>query len=204
MRSPNRKFSRKVVRRLLGLSVLLAWCALLFPLPIAPLAQTTLEKDQSEPFPCQNRPCGCRSAEECWKKCCCFTDTQKVAWAKVNKVKLPDFVFAAAKKESLSGCCHPQKPQAAPATQTCGSCSKCHEVSPVVQKEPEASKWVMAVFAAECQGQGQFSFCFPASIIPDRLTLVTPHMAEVEIDLPESERLQPTSLRPPLPPPKIV
>jgi hypothetical protein len=68
----NRKFWRRNVRGLLSLSVLLGVCAMLLPLPFAPQPQNSPEKDSSEPFPCQHRPCGCRSAEQCWKKCCCF------------------------------------------------------------------------------------------------------------------------------------
>lgn len=240
MRSPNRKSWRSVVRRLLSLSVLLGVCALLFPLPVAPLPQNSLEKDSSEPFPCQNRPCGCRSAEQCWKKCCCFNDAQKVAWAKANKVTVPDFVLAASKKESRtvvevssrsgssrksastkhsSGCSHcEQKPvvaakssccdklrsQAVAKLHVCESSSSSAEKSPVSRKKPASSKWVMAVYAAECQGQGPPAFCFPISIIPDRPLLVTPSVEVVEPFRHESERLLQASLRPPLPPPKIV
>jgi len=82
----NRKSWTKLVRGLLSLSVLLGICAMVFPLPIAPLPQDLQEKDSPAPFPCQNRPCGCQSAEQCWKKCCCFDNSQKIAWAKANNV----------------------------------------------------------------------------------------------------------------------
>jgi hypothetical protein len=29
------------------------------------------EKDLTIPFPCMHKACGCRSAEECWRGCCC-------------------------------------------------------------------------------------------------------------------------------------
>ena len=183
---------------------------MLFPLPIAPLPQDLQEKDSSEPFPCQNRLCGCRSAEQCWKKCCCFNNGQKVAWAKANKVKVPDFVLAAAKKEDLtcevakSTCCHKAKTPTIAKSHCCGSCASSVEKPPASRKRPASSKWVMAVYASEFQGQGPPAFCFPISIIPDRLLLVTPSVAVVESFLHESERLQQASLRPPLPPPKIV
>ena len=85
---------------------LLLVLSLLMVLPVslqcaAPDADTGVAgKDLSTPFPCQTRACGCRSAKQCWKKCCCFTDTQKVAWAKAHRVTLPAFVVAAAKRES--------------------------------------------------------------------------------------------------------
>jgi hypothetical protein len=60
---------------------------------------TVARKDRSRPFPCQNRPCGCASADECWHHCCCFTNKQKVAWCHENGVTPPDFVIAAAERE---------------------------------------------------------------------------------------------------------
>jgi hypothetical protein len=66
-------------------------------------------KDASSPFPCLFRTCGCLSANDCWKKCCCFSNAQKVAWAKKNNVQVPDFVSEAAVVE--------QKKQAAISSQ---------------------------------------------------------------------------------------
>ena len=237
----NRKSWPRLVRGLLSLSVLLGICAMLFPLPIAPLPRTSPEKDSAEPFPCQNRPCGCRSAEQCWKKCCCFNNTQKIAWAKAHKVKVPDFVLAAEKKERLSsleicslpqsdakatvvgkstaGCSHCKRMSAVVVKSSCcdkaktptvaksrspDCCSPLAERSPEARRKPASSKWVMAVYAAECQGQGPPAFCFPVSIMPDRPLLVTPSVEVIETFVFESERLQQASLRPPLPPPKIA
>lgn len=86
-------------RRLTGLLVLGGFCVLLLPLPSIPLQDESDQKDQSQPFPCRNRPCGCQTADQCWKKCCCFTNTQKLAWAKANGVTPPAFVMTAALKE---------------------------------------------------------------------------------------------------------
>ena len=97
-----RKLSPKLIRRLSGLTVLLGVCAMLVPLPMAPLPSNSPEKDLSQPFPCQNRPCGCRSAEQCWKNCCCFNNSQKIAWAKAHKVPVPDYVVAAAENVKLT------------------------------------------------------------------------------------------------------
>ena len=110
-----RKLWPGCLRGLVSLSVLMGVCAMLFPLPIAPLQQDSPEKDSTEPFPCQNRPCGCRSADQCWKKCCCFTNTQKVAWAKANRVAIPDYVLVAANSEKCS------QDEEQPASKTCCS-----------------------------------------------------------------------------------
>lgn len=89
-------------RRLISLLVLSGILCTFFPLPAPPVVVSGLasnvftkdlvEKDRSRPFPCAHRVCGCRSAEQCWKKCCCFTDAQKVAWADAQGVELPAFV----------------------------------------------------------------------------------------------------------------
>jgi hypothetical protein len=46
-----------------------------------PLPATPIRKDKSIPFPCQDRPCGCQSAEECRLHCCCFNEAEKRSWA---------------------------------------------------------------------------------------------------------------------------
>jgi hypothetical protein len=45
-------------------------------------------------FPCDNCPCGCSTAEYCWDKCCCYSDTEKLQWAADNHVQPPDFLVA--------------------------------------------------------------------------------------------------------------
>ncbi|MEP3479042.1 MAG: hypothetical protein ABJZ55_07340 [Fuerstiella sp.] len=78
--------------------LLVCCCASFVPLPYS----AAPAKDSSVPYPCMNRPCGCDSAEQCWRSCCCFTNQQKVTWAKKNSVVLPSYVVDAAKKESLA------------------------------------------------------------------------------------------------------
>ena len=62
-----------------------------FPLPA--LSKKTAET--SYPFPCQSRPCGCSTSEECWKgDCCCFTLEEKLAWADAHDIQPPAHVRA--------------------------------------------------------------------------------------------------------------
>jgi len=215
MRSPHRRLTNRRCRWLTGLLVGFVACVILLPMPVSLVSKSSPGKDVSEPFPCQNRPCGCRSAEQCWKKCCCFSNAEKVAWAKTNRVKLPGYVVVAAKKE-VSG-----------KKNSCALCAKenkksskttCEESKVSVSSEPQkvtpqapvsrirssSSKWVMTMYAAECQGQTPFSFCFPASIIPTPVVAVTQAPCLLESVHPQSERLNSATARPPLPPPKIV
>ncbi len=60
------------------------------PLPLggpaadSPAAQRLAAKDRSQPFPCMNKPCGCRSATQCFTNCCCHTPAETLAWAKAR------------------------------------------------------------------------------------------------------------------------
>jgi hypothetical protein len=54
-----------------------------FPAPARPL------KDPTSPFPCQGRACGCRTADQCRQRCCCFTPDQHRAWARAHHVRPP-------------------------------------------------------------------------------------------------------------------
>lgn len=59
---------------------------------IIPIRVTLPVKLTDVPFPCQHHACGCASAAQCWKSCCCFTKEQKLAWAAANKVEVPEYL----------------------------------------------------------------------------------------------------------------
>ena len=91
--------------RCISALLIVAICScLVLPLPVtdAVISSRLSGKDSSVPFPCMRKPCGCRSAEECWRKCCCFSHKQKLAWAEENGVKVPDYVLEAAEEELKS------------------------------------------------------------------------------------------------------
>lgn len=48
-------------------------------------------KDHSQPYPCQNSACGCKSAMQCWTSCCCNSPAQRLAWAKKHRVTPPTY-----------------------------------------------------------------------------------------------------------------
>jgi hypothetical protein len=97
--------------RVIG-GVLLALYGLMvsgLPIPMASeLAQQFVR------YPCEDSACGCASANQCWKSCCCNTLEEKVAWANENGVVIPDFVrqllpqasaCCTVKKAMPKGCC---------------------------------------------------------------------------------------------------
>jgi hypothetical protein len=108
-----------------------------------PLRSDGEGKDLSQPFPCMYRQCGCRNAQQCWRGCCCFSNKQKLAWAKANNVTPPQFVAAAAEREAgqraKASCC---------AVKKSGSCYSA--VSPVAQ---EGFSLTAVIEAVTCMSQ---------------------------------------------------
>lgn len=69
--------------------LLLSFCCAVLPIPYDKVEHH--EHDSSEAFPCQSCGCGCKTAEQCWTNCCCYTPTERLAWAKKNKVSPPKY-----------------------------------------------------------------------------------------------------------------
>jgi hypothetical protein len=66
---------------------LISYMLSIFGFPVAVGAP----KGNGEPFPCQDLPCGCQNAEQCWRSCCCLTPEQRWAWARAHNVTPPDY-----------------------------------------------------------------------------------------------------------------
>jgi hypothetical protein len=98
-----------------------------FPLP----APSHKKPTDGVAYPCQSRPCGCLTSEQCWAgDCCCFTLEEKVAWADANGVNPPEHVrpliesrrsrpAQPAKKKS---CCSEAEPAVEPSVSAPSSC----------------------------------------------------------------------------------
>lgn len=74
-------------------------------------------KDRSQPFPCMDRPCGCKSASACWTSCCCTTPEERLHWAHEHGVEPPSGLLAAVSPKTSS----PQtsNPESQPARACC-------------------------------------------------------------------------------------
>ena len=156
----------------------------------------SLGKDTSTPFPCQTRACGCRSAKQCWKKCCCFTDTQKVAWAKANRVTVPAFVVAAAEQEVAvtQGTCH--------ATETC-----CVAEAQKKSRPPQRPRvrLVVGMEALQCSGIEHTVAGVLISVPPPELmSLVLLNLDMGEVMPLHDSPLAACALVPPTPPPRMA
>ena len=155
------------------------------------------EKDLSERFPCENRPCGCRSAAQCWKECCCFSNAQKIAWAKSNNVTTPAFVAVAAARESqlrnltTNTCCK--------STASCQDSAKFTQLPK--SRRARSSRYVIGIFAQKCRGDGLFWQGMPWFIIQTIALEFYADSNRMTVTR-ESEHCQVVSYRPPLPPPR--
>jgi hypothetical protein len=111
-------------------------------------------------YPCAGCSCGCIDAETCWRSCCCFTNQQKLAWARRNRVMPPAFVLAAAKREACcgdkhEGHCESSVCHAATCNRPC--CARRAAVScceaPTTRAERQSdSRVVLLISALRCRG----------------------------------------------------
>ena len=111
-------------------------------------------KDRRAPFPCMNRTCGCASADQCWRGCCCFTNREKLAWAHEHGVTPPEFVTRLAARERprpASCCAAKQAPDECDAPESGASLSVA---------------LVTAIQARKCQGQAEVALALGAVTPP--------------------------------------
>lgn len=162
---------------------------------IAPVA-----KDTSKPFPCAYRACGCRTADDCWKKCCCFSDAQKLAWARANGVTPPaDFLARV------------HVPAPAKTSESPPACPYCAKEKPPAQPTPVEDpaetvvvEWVLAMEAAKCQSAASDWFSLKVSTPPPPIVSLANSVDQVTFVTNDSEPVYTgPSTGPTVPPPEV-
>lgn len=117
-----------------------------FPLP------NLSHKDHSQPFPCQDHPCGCQSAEECWRHCCCFTPAEHFTWAAEHHIKPPAY---AARPDACQTDCVATGASCCNKHTDSNSCCSAHSTRPAQASptKPSARKtWVLGIASLGCHG----------------------------------------------------
>jgi hypothetical protein len=193
-------------RRIIS-GLLLVWLGLLqFPLPYAVRAAgtTSSDKDLSTPFPCMNRPCGCRSAEECWKNCCCTTKAERIAFVLEHGLEMPAALQEPDESSAAPKACCSSKPECASCEShscdakrtTCDSCQR--------PKKPVRKGVVLLSAALKCKGLTTMLMQFGGALIPTSCPLpeFVP-FAQGFLALVDDLRSG-ISLSPPAPPPRIA
>jgi hypothetical protein len=136
-----RQIPWSIIRRRLTAGVALvsqfvAICGVPFP--------AVASKNAGPAYPCQELACGCESAEECWKGCCCLTPEQRWAWARKHNVEPPEYAERPGKLSNNAS-------KQAPAKPLPPCCAKNHKE----QGAPNATsglRWAVGLSAKRCQG----------------------------------------------------
>jgi hypothetical protein len=169
-------------------------------------------KDRSRPFPCQDRPCGCASAEECWKACCCFSHREKLAWARKHGVTPPESVVAAAAHEaggSVRPCCRESFSRVdARREHSCCRLGAPHAASQEASRSPDCSqsrqvRVVLSDLARQCRGLPSivmlFADALPGVAVVEWNPVENPVGFVIEAPLSRPS----VDLAPPVPPPRL-
>jgi hypothetical protein len=158
------KFFR-LSRQKVSLLTLIGICALTFPMPLLePSFKNSLDKEQATAYPCQHKACGCRTAEQCWTKCCCNSPEQRAAWAERNGVTPPSYAVLESGKGDLrvsktKSCCLHRKS---------GSLLEAHSEAKSQTKEKRASRgFLIGPLVLKCHGQASDFSSMPWGVISD-------------------------------------
>jgi hypothetical protein len=95
-----RFYRRSICAALLGTFVITAAG---IPLPAG--RNQVPSNETSELFPCATSSCGCRTANQCWRSCCCHSLAERIAWARRRGVQPPAFALAQAKAAGIDVTC---------------------------------------------------------------------------------------------------
>jgi len=130
------RLTTRLLRRF-GRGVVIWLCVASFAITASGVPVPDAPRWGRAPFPCQGHRCGCASADQCWKQCCCFTPREKLAWAERNNVAPPAETIASAK----ASCCTSHALPVAPS-----SCC----ATPKHSRDDD--RWVFAIRAQKCHG----------------------------------------------------
>jgi hypothetical protein len=161
-----------------------------------PSAARNSNGQSAERYPCENCSCGCASADECWRHCCCHTLTERLAWAEREGVTPPAYVLAQIEAELAKPACCRTKSSCCSTQETKSCCSKVdHNDSP----DPGVIGWC----ALACQGHKMGLVATP-TVVPTaeqliktvpRITWLGPHRSDIALSL---------SYPPAEPPPRLL
>lgn len=117
-----------------------------------------------EPFPCMAGSCGCKTADQCWRSCCCHSLAERLAWARRNGVQPPAFALAQARAVGLdvstlashcarcddaTSCCRDDLQVSAPAKPEDSCCTDLRSAA----ASSTSSDQIVAWRALACRGQ---------------------------------------------------
>jgi len=196
-----------IAQRILCVLVLVAVCAASLPLPVPVVASSY--KDRSIPFPCQDHPCGCRNALQCWTSCGCLSMAEKLSWAKTRGITPPSFVDAKATTKSAccssktKSCCSEKSSASSHACQQCESTKRSPKPAATMAKESPRRIVLLTSYIAKCGGHDSLIASLPWSIIAKPFALVSASRLPVWRWVNTDEHSLSALADPPIPPPRL-
>ena len=98
-----RLFAHLVFRRPIGRRCVCALLLMAYAITAAgvPISIGSSPQKSGEMFPCMASSCGCRTADQCWRSCCCHSMAERLAWARKRGIEPPAFALAQARAAGL-------------------------------------------------------------------------------------------------------
>ena len=173
---------------------LLALWLLMLQMPISMPVLGSSGKDLSVPFPCMHRACGCRSAAECWKSCCCTTKAERIAFAKSHAVAIPKDV-----EEAMVDVAPARRACCATHSKTCDAGTKAKSRDDETGHETVVLRAVM-----RCRGLGVTMMQFAGIAVSVPKLEVRPLEPMIVWTSLADDSLTFVELSPPTPPPRLA
>ncbi|HTQ39729.1 MAG TPA: hypothetical protein VMJ32_11930 [Pirellulales bacterium] len=180
-----------------------------------------------------NHRCGCQSAEECWRNCCCMTLEERLIWARENHVIPPDYALAAARAQGIEwaaywphdpspqdsspsvgtspvpeqAVCQEQSGQGSgckPAACECSCCACQRCANTQTCKENQPTSGVSLLEALKCHGAGENWQGLVVSLAPPPMVQVRFSSEMVELVNISSPTFSSVSFPPDVPPPRLL
>lgn len=206
-------FWRSLPRRLGTGLVLFAYLATVIGFPVA----AAPPKKGGQPFPCQDHLCGCQSAEECWRHCCCFTPQERWAWARAHHVQPPPYAEkpgnpapdpdeGVAEAHPAHSCCH----HGDASSPCCGEPAKAgscrHQAGrpakPAARPARPAVPWGIGFLALKCKGLSTL-WVSAGAVLPAPVLTWNPGLSPGDWLSDSAPALPGLSPCPPDPPPRL-
>lgn len=125
-----------------------------------PLPTGNMTLKSGEIFPCMDCPCGCNSAEQCWRSCCCHTLAERVDWAREHGVRPPEYAIDEARRQRIDLCWLDEPAGSQTAMKCCAAqggqnkpCCCCHHDDAAAKDSDRAASRVVVWKALACGGQ---------------------------------------------------
>lgn len=211
-----------VFRRFQGFCAIAIYVVALIGLPVPETSQAASDGA----YPCQQGRCGCATAEQCWRSCCCHTLDQRVAWARAHGVTPPAYVLEQLASQRSPGvetaneesCCEHSHQDSASEDSSCerqtasnpsddhpeahACCGDTTESPTPEQPAAPRVPWVSFIDAAKCQGLQSFWIALGGVIPPPPAIDYVCELNPAGFVTPALQPRYEVSFSPPLPPPR--